>query len=367
MTLLEKYIIARWCYAIGEDYIGDIEYNALHEQIKREFPDNEYVNRSWSDDPCPVELLKKLDLMKYYRDIKFAYKSESIRSINSIEDLERELRGLNEESRLSYKLDGFNIQANYYNREPNSAETRGRTGNSLNANTVIEVVPKKIPYGGMVKVTGETVISDKAWKQFLLEYDNVSQRSSVSTCLANGLSEYLSFIAFDIKVDGDTLTGDPYKLLQECGFKTPHFMMVSNYQQLLAAIRVMGARAAAYGYPTDGLVLENSKMQVAIRVGKWQEQILQSYVTGYGENVGMHNNPIIAKIEPIKSSEGKTYSEVSVTNLQYLLDYDLQIGSPIAFYLRSMSTPVLNMTETERLHREYAGHYEEYRSMIKGV
>ena len=33
MSLLERYIIARWCYAIGEDYIDDIEYRCIEEKF----------------------------------------------------------------------------------------------------------------------------------------------------------------------------------------------------------------------------------------------------------------------------------------------------------------------------------------------
>lgn len=364
MTLLEKYIIARWCYAIGEFYIDDIEYGILDKQMKEQYPDNEYVNRSWSDDPCPIELLEKYGLQEYYRDIKFAYKSESIRSLNSWEEVEAEFANLNEPSRLSFKIDGFNMQKNHYNKKPISSETRGRTGNSLNANSTLSVGPQEIPYGGKVKVTGEMVIPNDKWRLFQLEYDNVSQRSSVSTCLANGLTDYLAFVAFDIKVEDMELKGDQYKILNECGFETPFFMTVNNYAQLKRAIELMGQRKQFYNFPTDGLVLENSKQQVAIRVGAWQEHVMQSYVTEYVRNTGLHNNPILVKIAPVRSSEGHTHTEVSVTNLQYILDCDLKIGSPIAFDLRSMAAPVLNTTITARLHSEYEGKYEEYRKQV---
>jgi len=80
MDILDKYIVARWCYAIGEPYVDDIEYRYIEEKVKSAYPDNEYLKRSWSDDPCPIGILKKYNLMQYYRDIKFAYKSESSKS-----------------------------------------------------------------------------------------------------------------------------------------------------------------------------------------------------------------------------------------------------------------------------------------------
>ena len=365
MKLLDKYIIARWCYAIGENFIDDIEYKCIEEKIKEEIPDNEYVNRSWSDDPCPIELLQKYNLMCYYRDIKFAYKSESIRSINTLEQFEIQFATLAEPSRLSFKEDGFNIQINYYNSKPISAETRGRTGNSLNANSVLQIVPKEIPIKGKVKITGECTIPNAKWKLFQLDYDNVSQRNSVSTCLANGLSEYLCFTAFNIQMEDQQVIGDQYELLERFGFNTPFFITVSTFDELKRGIQFMGKQRKVYRNPTDGLVIENTKYQLAIRIGEWQESVLKSYITEYSENVGMHGNPMLVKIYPVKSSEGTTYTTVSVTNIQYILDNNLQIGSPIAFDLRSMSAPVLNSFVTQELQKEYAGKYEEYQNFIE--
>lgn len=364
MNLLEKYIIARWCYAIGEDFIDDIEYGCIHDRLSVDMPDNEYVNRSWSDDPCPIELLEKYNLMQYYRDIKFAYKSESIRSINSRTQYEQEFAHLALPSRLSYKEDGFNIQVNYYNGKPISAETRGRTGNSLNANVVMKIVPQSIPLLGKVKITGECEIPNAKWRLFQLDYDNVSQRNSVSTCLANGLVEYLTYTAFNIQSENEIIEKDHYKLLQEWGFNTPVYVMVTNFAELERAIQFMGKRRKAYMNPTDGLVLENAECQVAIRIGEWQETVMQSYITGYKENVGMHGNPMLVEIAPTVSPEGSTYTSVSVTNLQYILDNDLRIGSPIAFDLRSMADPVLNTFMTGELHTQYKDKYSEYRDII---
>lgn len=363
MSLLEKYIIARWCYAIGEDYIDDIEYRQIDEKLKEEIPDNEYVKRSWSDDPCPIELLEKYNLMYLYRDIKFEHKSESIRSINSDKEFEDQFRNLDEESRLSFKLDGFNIQVNYYNGRVISAETRGRSGNSLNANVVAKIVPQTIPYKGKVKVTGETVIPNSKWEMFKLETGNTSQRNSVSTALAREMIDSIKFVAFNIQTDKGPIGGDIYEVLQNCGFNVPTHKKVSNYKQLLAAMKYFERVNKGYEYPNDGLVIENSKYQLAIRVGGWKEECMRSYVTGYDENIGAYGNAMKVLIKPVMFG-GSTKKQVSVTNLQYILDYNLQIGAPIAFDNRSMTTAVLNTTKTEELQEQYADRFDQYRQEI---
>jgi len=364
LTLLEKYIIARWCYAIGEETIGDVEYNSIHNKLKEEFPDNEYVNRSWSDDPCPIELLEKYNMMELYRDIKFSHKSESIESLNTEDAVERMFYSLDERSRLSYKLDGFNIQVNYYNRKSISAETRGRTGNSLNANVVLKIVPQTITLSGKVKVTGELVIRKDLWELFKEETGGKSQRSSVATAMARGMTDYLTFVAFGIQTEGEIITRDVYDVLDELGFMTPMKLYVSNYTGLLKAINLLGKRYSTYRYPADGLVIENSKCQYAIRIEAFKEKELMSYVTGYERKHGIYKMPLVVTIRPV-TYDGRENSAVSVTNLHYVLDCELKIGSPIAFDIRSMANAVLNVERTMALHEEWKGRYDKFRDLIE--
>ena len=363
MTLLEKYIIARWCYAIGEDFIDDIEYKYIEEQLRKKGLAQDYLGISWSDDPCPIEILQKYDLMEFWRDIKFSHKSESIRSINSEEEFLTQFSTLKEKTRVSYKIDGFNIQANYFNGGFISAETRGRTGNSLNASVVSEILPKRIPYKGKIKITGELSIPKDRWKLYSLETGNTSQRNSVSTVLARGDTEYMSYLAFNIQTEREEIFQDIYNVLEQLGFQTPMCIYVNSFSGLNQAVIELGDHNRHYNYLTDGLVVENKNLQVAVRIREWKEKVLQSYITGYSENRGIYGDNIVADIRPILV-DGARRSKVSVTNLQYLIDYNLRIGSPIAFDLRSAVNCVLNTTKTKDLHSEYNGRFEAFREMI---
>ena len=89
-----------------------------------------------------------------------------------------------------------------------------------------------------------------------------------------------------------------------------------------------------------------------------------SYVTGYIENRGSYGNSLVVSIYPVKV-DGVTRSKVSVTNIGYIVENDLQIGSPIAFDIRSAANAVLNTTRTEELHRNWSNMYEDYRKMIE--
>lgn len=364
MTLLEKYIIARWCYAIGEDYIDDVEYKYVEEKLKESAVQSEYIGRSWSNDPCPVALLEKYNIMHLYRDIKFIHQSESIESLDSMEIVEARVGNLKESSRVSIKEDGFNIQVNYYNGHKVSADTRGRTGNALNANVVLKLLPDTVPYSGKVKVTGEVVIPNAKWPRYMLETGNAVQRNSVRTALANGDLEYLEFVAFNIQADSEQIEGDKYKILKTLGFKTPISMFVSSYPQLLAAIEFLGKRKKVLPYPSDGLVLENSQVQLALRVGVWEETSYISYVIEYIERTGMFSNAINVGIRPVKTEIGSVARQVSVVNIQAILNNNLKIGAPIAFDLRSAADIVINTTLTDEVQKKWEGRYPEFKALI---
>lgn len=363
MKLQDKYILARWCYAVGEPYISDMEYRYLEERMQEEEPNNEYLTRSWSDDPCPVELLKANGMEHLIRDVEFVHKSESIRSIFSEAEYKKQFAQLNEPTYVSFKIDGWNTQVNYYNGKVVSANTRGRSGNFMKADTIMQIVPQTIPIMGKVKVTGEASIPKSKWLAYSAATGNTSQRSSMSTVMANNDAEFASFKAFNIQVDSGEITKDRYELLVELGFDTPMRLECFNFITLDRAIKRLAARDESYDALTDGVVVENAHGQIAVRIYRWQEVSLRSYVTGYIENRGSYGDAMVVAIKPVVC-EGSTRSKVGVTNIRYIVDNNLRIGAPIAFDIRSAADAVLNTERTKELQERYAGRFEEYRRTI---
>ena len=82
-----------------------MEYRGIEDILKKEEPENEYINRSWSDDPCPVELLRKYNMLHLIRNVEFIHKSESIPSINSEEKYKERYFDLSKKTRVSYKIE----------------------------------------------------------------------------------------------------------------------------------------------------------------------------------------------------------------------------------------------------------------------
>lgn len=365
---VERYMLARWCYLCGDPIISDVEYDKLEKWFKQTYPTNSYATRSWSFDECPRHLLEKYHRTELDIQLVMGYQAESISSLNTDFDVDRYFRDLsNEKTRVSFKIDGWNTRASYYNGVLVRFETRGRSGTNLNISDLSGFLPKRIPLMGRVAITGETSIPNKLWPIYKGITGNTDQRASVRTALSRGDIGYLSFLAFNIfseKEYTEEFKGlDSYGILKRLGFRTPLYKFVDSYKALRRCIDYMSLMSKSYGYLTDGLVVENDRLQLALRVGAWLEKMNCSYVTEYIQNQGMYGVSFNVGVNPTNIG-GKTIVQVSVTNLAQIMDNRLEIGSPIAFSLRSSANVVLDTENTYKLQQQWAGRYDEYREYI---
>ena len=358
----DLYIVSRWAYSISESIIDDAIYNMLHQSMLQQYPDWEYTNRSWSSDPCPMELLKKYGLQELIRKIVLTDKTESIPSLQTESDVRLELLNLNKECTLSYKLDGWNVQASYYNGKIVQFQSRGRsTDTAVNLDHMISRLPQEIPVSGRITVVMEAVVSNSNFNVLEKDYGYKSQRGSVSGCFTREeLEDYVEFIAHGII--GDLNPINPFPTLTEWGFNIPEYVIVKSYSELMENIDLLGDRLPNYNYPTDGLVIKGDLIR-AIRIGAWKEPILRSYVEGYEESYGSHRIGIKCSIHPVQL-RNSTQRLVSVTNLKRVVENNLQIGYPIAFRLSSMAIADLDEEATSILQEQWSGNYEEYRRLI---
>lgn len=362
--LQERYILGRWTYLMGEPILSDIEYDKTEKQFKLLYPDDIHSQVPWSFDACPVELLKKYKLDDLICEPTMGYMAESIYSINNEQEFIQVFRTLDERSRLSFKIDGWNTRVSYFNGHIVEVGSRGRSGNNLNMNNIHSLFPKKVPYKGRVAVTGELSIPNAKWREFKELTGNEDQRASVRTALARGAVDYLAFCAFNIFIEEGAEIKDSYSLLQQLGFTTPRFVWVSNFDELKEHIRYMSFINNGYHYLTDGLVIENSHMQLAIRLGAWKEHSFQSFITGYEEDQGMYGTFLKVNCYPIKIG-GKTFSNISINNIANIIENNLRPGYPIAFNKRSEANVVLDSTETAQLQKEWADRLESYQARIR--
>ena len=359
-----QYILARWCYLMAEPYLSDIEYDRIEKKFKEWYPDDIHSKVPWSFDKCPEAILRRANKASLICNPVMGYMAESIYSINNWFELEQRLTSLNQRSRVSYKIDGWNTRVSYFNGHIVDVQTRGRSGNSLSIESCARLFPKTIPVMGRVAVTGEMSIPNDKWFAFKSITGNNDQRASVRTALARGDIDYLSFNAFKIFAeDSSAIDDDQYKTLEQWGFTHPYHMYIENYSQLLRAIKIMSFNNKGYNYLTDGLVIENSTFQYAIRLDAWEEHNLLSYVTGYEEGQGAYGTFLKVLCKPI-TVEGKTFSKISINNIATIVENDLRIGSPIAFNIRSAANVVLDVMATKDLQHRWSGRYDDYKQTV---
>jgi NAD-dependent DNA ligase len=369
---IEKYIISRWMYSVAEPVITDAEYNALHRYMQESKECLEYSNRTWSDDPCPTDLLNKYGLEDKIYSIQLLDKTESIPSLTTELEIAQFYKGMVGLHLISYKMDGFNLQLVYFNGKLVSINTRGRAVNGImDVSYLNTLFPESITLLGEVKVIGELLLSDSAFKKIREMYPEkqlVSQRSAVKTAMVNAEArELLSFFTFDIKTEDKQLPCSyTFYLLQSWGFKIPNYSIANTYEELQVATKAMSDAVKAFPYPTDGLVVRSDEGRSlrALRVHHWEEEIYYSYVTGFEEDFGPLRTGVKALIYNIRL-KNSTQTKVNITNFATAVDNNLFVGTPIAFKLISSAIADIDLNVTKLLQRQWAGKYSSYRGRVE--
>ena len=361
MEELEKYIIARWAYSVGQPIISDAEYTVLHNAMQSLYPSSEYVQRSWSSDPCPADLLRKYNRSDLIMPVVITDKTESIPSLNSYAEIRQVYGNLDEPVTVSYKHDGWNFQVSYYDGKPIHGQTRGRASDAMVVNHFLKFVPQEIDIMGKVTVIMELTASNETFQFAKKKFGNVSQRGCVSTLLAN--PEYIHMLdAHAFKVRCDYPVND-FEVLRSWGFKTPMYTTVDNFEDLMQAVKDFSEFKPDYESPTDGLVVAGSVTR-ALRVMAWEEPIYRSYVKGYKEEFGPQYSSIGLVIYPIKLPQS-TQVNIPATNLSRIIKYNLQPGAPIAFRISSAAIADFDEESTFLLHETYKDRWLEFQQLIE--
>ena len=292
--------------------------------MKARFPKNPYCQRSWSSDPCPVAMLKEYGYPQLIQAVVLSDKTESIPSLNSLIEVRTMYESMHEPHSVSFKIDGWNIQASYYNGELVNVQTRGRSSDAMNAEAIAPRLPKTIPEMGRVLVVMECSIPDSEFMWFKENFGSTSQRGAVSTALANP-EKCLSHVAIHAHgVRCSSAVNDKFALLKSWGFEVPMYAWVHNFQELMDQVKAFSDFKEAYGIPTDGLVVKGEATN-ALRIEAWEEPIYRSFVTGYDETYGPHAIAVQCKIYPIKLPNS-VQRQLPATNLSRIINLNLRPG-----------------------------------------
>lgn len=363
MTDFVKYVISRWAYSVGQPIIADAEYTVLDRAMKASYPNNPYCSRAWSSDPCPVAILKEYGYEDLIKAVVLSDKSESIPSLNSLYEVRTAYEFMRTPHTVSFKLDGWNIQASYYNGDLINIQTRGRSTDAMDAGTLEPLIPKRIPEMGRVLVIMECTVPNQEFQWFKDNFGVTSQRGAVSTALANPdrCLEHIAIHAHGVRCS--SMVADKFTLLKAWGFDVPMYAWVNNYHALLEQVKAFSDFKDGYGFPTDGLVVEGDATN-ALRVYAWEEPIFQSFITGYQETYGPHSIAIQCTIHPIRLPNS-VQKQLPATNLSRIINLNLRPGYPVAFRIASSAIADIDEGATRLLQKEWAGYEDTFRHRVQ--
>lgn len=341
----------------------DAQYTILDCAMRAQFPNSPYCNRSWSSDPCPVALLREYGYQELIKAVVLSDKTESIPSLNSMIEIRSMYELMRSPHTVSYKLDGWNIQASYYEGDLVHVQTRGRASDAIDANRLRSKLPKTIPEKGRVLVTMECTVPDAEFNWFKENFGITSQRGAVSTALANAerCLDHVAIHAHGVRCG--SAVADKFSLLKSWGFEVPMYAQVSTYSELMEQVKAFSDYKEDYGLPTDGLVVEGSSTY-ALRVGAWEEPIYRSFVTGYTETYGPHSIAIQCTIYPIQL-KNSVQRQLPATNLSRIILLGLRLGAPVAFRIASSAIADIDESSTALLQKEWKDREDLFQYMVK--
>jgi hypothetical protein len=370
MNDFDKYILARWAYSIGQEFISDYEWSLLHQRFLKDPQTHDFAATSWSLDTCPYELLKKYNLTHWMHNVVInTNKSESIPSITTLTEASKIASSMSNVF-CSVKADGFNVQADYLDGRLICILTRGRSSDAIDASALKPVFPQTIPIKGKVRVYGEAVVPNDLFSKIQRLYSNVSQRSSVATALSKPeLAKDMKVMTF--YMDSDTVKfktmSEMMDTLYRCKFDTVTFLTTAF--DVMNTVKKLSDIKNTLGYLTDGCVVRPNELpsesKYAFRIYNWAEPYYKSFVTGYRYSNAPLYFGIQLQIYPVKTAIGSTQSVLDIDNIERILSNNLYKDSPVAFVMRSHAIADIDLDMTRQLQLIYRDNSQEYLDLIR--
>lgn len=385
-SLVERFLLARYLYKVGNPALEDREYDNLLAEIERGVSVGiyteaiEFINRTYDDDPVPYDLLLKYAIpietttsTGSDRSFLVEDKSMSIQKVDNMSDVFgfiNSFRG--ERFALSIKMDGDNIKSELNNGELLLSLTRGRDSEGIEVTTSVKnLMPDNMLMKEHKVITGEVFVPERFLGHLKNTYDQnkyKTTRTAAMTMLRRPqdhkpedlqLMEYVIF-----SCDGLAPTvSETYEQLSRLGFAVPPILtfeqdIPDTLEQFTPFFTELMERMyslqTARGLPADGLVLEVDRFdvtstvrnqydsrQIAVKFGHWSSSIY----TGIIKNIIMEQRKAYCcckvEIEGVTTDDGCTATVINVYNPSHILDKNLWIGDEIQFERQSGTINVL--------------------------
>ena len=387
------FILSRYFYRIGEPIISDQVYEKIVAAVKHFRPENlvAYLDRTYDDDPVPVELLKEIGVepIKFYSAEEKAtlyhyLDEEKSLSINSVttyrEAYEYFYRYCMEKQDImvSLKMDGDNAKTLYLDGQLALSLSRGRSGMGFDfTNQISSTLPKSIGAEHKeLKVYAECFV-DLDYLPVLRQKYNRDYKTAKSAAIsmlrvkhAKEDYDHLKVIVHGVEGLADTVD-ETFRRAAELGFSVVEHTLIrwqdvpldfKEFEIWLKKNVFDYFYETTKGTPSDGIVLEvndlkyagtqknqYSDRQLALKMEQWSFKCYRGIV----KNILWEQKRVYAscrlQIEPMKTDDGCSAEFINSFNFSILVRNHINIGSEI-YYVRN-SDAVNILVYGEQLER----------------
>lgn len=341
------------------EIMSNFEYDALYDELRALEEETGFVLANSPTQHAGYEILSELPKERH---------ESPMLSLDKTKDREALVSWTGEqESILSWKMDGLTVVLTYRDGELFKAVTRGNgeIGEVITNNArVFKNIPLRIAYKGELVLRGEAVIRYSDFEQINAQIEKDEDRYKNPRNLCSGTVRQLNnritaernvylfpfaLISMD-GADGFATREEQLNYLRELGFDPVEYKKV-NRSNMLETIQWFADHVATNDFPSDGLVLTYNDIAYGNSLGrtakfprnaiafKWKDETRQTKlleIEWSPSRTGLINP--VAIFEPVEL-EGTTVSRASVHNLSVMEELQLGIGDEITVYKANMIIP----------------------------
>lgn len=376
----DLYLLARYCYRIGEDLISDSDYAIIEDYVKENNLCPDAVMRSYDDDPVPISLLEEFNLShlifnpsNYYSRYDSFLEDEktiSIKAIESyIETYNYFMATKDEDKVMSPKVNGVNCKSLYTKELEDGEEeltfkigkSRGRNGEGFNfTKNLLRIIPSKLDLDlNNLYLYGECVVLTEAIGKIVSPSGTaptVERMAAMSMLRTNYNDEdykYLKYKIFSCQGLSDSLS-ESLDILKSKGLDVVPYLFIkssevpSDFNEFCSWMKdkfdYFYNILQEEGYPTDGVVVDvdnlnytgsvkgqYSDKNVALKFEYWSHKYYIGTVTDIEIKQCGYKCSVTAIIEPTVTADRSSARRVDLHSPAIMMREHILPGSKIYF------------------------------------
>ena len=375
----DVFILARYFYRIGKPIISDQLYERVENVVKQFKPQElvPYLNRTYDDDPIPVELLNEIGVapvtfsnplekqsLYNYLDEEKSLSIKSVTSYKEAFEFFNRYRIEQQDIMTSLKLDGDNSKTLYLDNELRLSLSRGRSGFGFDFTEQIKnLFPRHLTADAKeLKVYAECFVDKDYLPVLRQKYKSDGYKTAKSAAISllrvqHDKEDYGHLRAIVHGVEGLASTvEDTFKLAKKLGFEVVEHKLIhwecipASYTEFKAWLKKNifdYYYDRTQGIPSDGIVLEvndfnymgnqknqYSDRQLALKFEQWSFKCYKGIV----KSIIWEQKRVYAscrlQIETMQTDDGCSADFINCFNFSILVNNDIHVGSEI-YYVRN--------------------------------